>query len=249
MGYWGDLKDDDEGMAPSATPKHPNRAPAESSAPLRDLNMAVTASRYLDLELSARVILRTLPPGSLSAPPSAVAALQKKLVDLAQAIWTQGWDCREEQGALAGAFGHASRYNPYRLPPPERKCRSCGAMPLYTERGRCEDCGDCQACGDDDCHQCHDEIIADTVKGSEGIPGDAVATLPVFPEKEIPLEDVIGLAHKMRDSPIPNLEERVTFDPPAAAAWDAGYEAGLLAQSQKSRGRAKFKIFNPYRKR
>lgn len=67
-----------------------------------------------------------------------------------------------------------------------------------------------------------------------------------------PDDDVVvgdPLVEKLRDSPIPNLEKRATFEPPAAAAWDAGYEAGLLAQSQKSQGRPKFKIFNPYRKR
>lgn len=111
-------------------------------------------SRYLDLELSARIILRTLPPGSLSAPPSAVQTLQKVLEDLAQKIWTQGWDCREEQGPLAGAFGHANRYNPYLKKPRPSKCRGCDLTPLRTERGRCENCGDCQGCDDDDCDVC-----------------------------------------------------------------------------------------------
>lgn len=165
----------------------------------------VRVSRYSDLELAARIILRTMPPGSLSAPPSAVEMLQKKLENLAQVIWTQGWDCREEQGPLAGAFGHANRYNPYRRPPEPTKCRGCGESPLRTERGRCEDCGDCQGCGDEECHNCHDEIIANTIKGSEAIPGDAVATLQVFPEKGIPLADVVLSIEKLRDAPVPTM--------------------------------------------
>ncbi len=140
------------------------------------------ASRHTDLELVARIVLRTLPPGSLSAPPSAVALLEKKLSDIAQAIWTQGWDCREEQGPLAGAFGHANRYNPYRRTPEPTKCRGCGDSPLRTERGRCEDCGDCQGCGDEDCPHCQ-----------------------VFPKKGIPEEDVALAIHKLRDDPVPTM--------------------------------------------
>lgn len=165
----------------------------------------IRVSRYLDLELAARIILRTLPPGSLSAPPSAVATLQQKLMDLCQAIWTQGWDCREEQGALAGAFGHANRYNPYRRPAEPRKCRHCGALPLLTERGRCEDCGDCQGCGNEDCSTCHDEIVAETIQGSERFPVDVAATIQVFPEKGIPNEDMVAVIHKMRDDPTPTM--------------------------------------------
>jgi hypothetical protein len=173
----------------------------------------VRASRYLDLELAARVILRTLPPGSLSAPPSAVKLLEKKLLDIAQAIWTQGWDCREEQGALAGAFGHANRYNPYRRPEPQRKCCRCGASPLRTERGRCEDCGDCLGCGDDDCHRCQEENAA-AIKGSESIAEDAVSLL-IFSGQDITREELAVSVEKLRDAPIPNLEPRVTFEPPA----------------------------------
>lgn len=143
----------------------------------------VRVSRYLDLELAARIILRTLPPGSLSAPPSAVATLQQKLMDLCQAIWTQGWDCREEQGPLAGAFEHAQRYNPYRR---------------------------------------------DTIKGSESIPGDAVHTLQLFPDKEIPSEDLAVVIHKMRDQAIPTMEY--------LAGPLCEQEGGVVADGRHTRG-------------
>ena len=48
------------------------------------------------------------------------------------------------------------------------------------------------------------------------------------------------------------LGSRCNFKPvvtEVADAWDAGYQAGILAQSQKERGRAKFKIYNPHRRR
>lgn len=116
----------------------------------------IRISRYLDLELAARSILRTLLPGSLAAPPEVIETLRLKLEGLAAQIWTQGWDCREERGPLAGAFGHANRYNPYRGGPAKKNkaCRNCGAIPLLTERGVCEECGDCQGCGGDDCPRC-----------------------------------------------------------------------------------------------
>lgn len=107
----------------------------------------VRTSRYTDLEAAARDIMDTMPPGAL--PLDQLTWVHRKLEVLAKAIWTQGWDCREEQGPLAGAFGHANRYNPYRHASEPAKCRACGAQPMYTERGRCEDCGDCQGCGDE----------------------------------------------------------------------------------------------------
>ncbi len=57
-------------------------------------------------------------------------------------------------------------------------------------------------------------LAADTIKGSEGMPVEAVATLQVFPEKGIPLGDVALAIEKLRDGPIPSLEERVTFEAP-----------------------------------
>src|SRR4029453_14885502 len=60
-------------------------------------------SGYLDIGLPARNTLAGMPPGAL--PDAQWIFLQKKIMGLAATIWTQGWDCREEQGPLAGAFG------------------------------------------------------------------------------------------------------------------------------------------------
>jgi hypothetical protein len=133
----------------------------------------VRASRYTDLDEQARQLLMALAEGGDGTAMSVMmghALIKNRLFKLAEQIWTQGWDCREEQGPLAGAFGHANRYNPYRRTPEPPNCRSCGAQPMHTERGRCEDCGDCQGCGDEDCPRCHDEIIANTIKRSDGLP-------------------------------------------------------------------------------
>ncbi len=130
-------------------------------------------SRFTDLDEAARQLLMTLAEGGDGTAMSVMmghALIKAKLTKLAEQIWNQGWDCREEQGPLAGAFGHANRYNPYRKKTEPEKCRHCGAQPLYTERGRCEDCGDCQGCGEDDCVACHNEIIRDTVRGTGGQP-------------------------------------------------------------------------------
>lgn len=188
----------------------------------------IRASRYTDLEVVAREIQRP--------PAMGIGELQARLEALARAIWTQGWDCREEQGALAGAFGHANRYNPYRRPAEERKCRACGTQPMHTERGRCEDCGDCQGCGDEDCGVCHSEIIDETIKGSEAIPDEVTATAQLFPEKGFDAEDVMFMVHKMRDDdePIPNLKPRVTFETPTETRLRAQEPEPLLTLQERN---------------
>ncbi len=52
------------------------------------------------------------------------------------------------------------------------------------------------------------------MSGSEVIPGDAVMTFQLFSGEETPPEELAVAIHKLRDAPMPNLEERVTFEVP-----------------------------------